>query len=149
MPGIGLATLFTMKMNKKWILCGAYVATGLACACIAIVDAQPGAQQTLKIALLMGGKFTISAGNMIMPVLTAELYPTEIRNAGVGACNFAAGFALILVPYLPVPVSTINAGVGFLVFCFVLVAIVRFSCRFFFVRCVCRKPMESTISCGF
>lgn len=46
------------------------------------------------------GKFTISAGNTVMPVYTAELYPTAIRNAGVGACNVAAGVALITVPYL-------------------------------------------------
>lgn len=35
-----------------------------------------------------------------MPVYTAEMYPTAIRNAGVGACNVAAGLALILTPYL-------------------------------------------------
>lgn len=52
------------------------------------------------------GKFTISAGNIIMPVYTAELYPTKIRNAGVGACNFPAGLALILTPYLSILVST-------------------------------------------
>lgn len=51
------------------------------------------------------GKFTISAGNTIMPVYTAELYPTAIRNAGVGACNIAAGLALITVPYLSMLVS--------------------------------------------
>lgn len=51
------------------------------------------------------GKFTISAGNTIMPVYTAELYPTSIRNVGVGACNVAAGLALILTPYLDILVS--------------------------------------------
>lgn len=40
-----------------------------------------------------------------MPVYTAELYPTAIRNAGVGACNVAAGVALIIVPYLSLLVS--------------------------------------------
>lgn len=49
---------------------------------------------------LITGKFTVSAANTIMPVYTAEMYPTAIRNAGVGACNVAAGLALILTPYL-------------------------------------------------
>lgn len=53
------------------------------------------------------GKFTISAGNTIMPVYTAELYPTAIRNVGVGACNVAAGLALILTPYLSLLVSCV------------------------------------------
>lgn len=53
------------------------------------------------------GKFTISAGNTVMPVYTAELYPTAIRNAGVGACNVAAGIALIIVPYLSLLVCLI------------------------------------------
>lgn len=57
------------------------------------------------------GKFTISAGNTIMPVYTAELYPTAIRNAGVGACNVAGGIALIIVPYLSMLViSLITKG---------------------------------------
>lgn len=43
-----------------------------------------------------------------MPVYTAELYPTAIRNAGVGACNVAAGVALIIVPYLSLLVSDIK-----------------------------------------
>lgn len=42
-----------------------------------------------------------------MPVYTAELYPTAIRNAGVGACNVAAGLALILTPYLSMLVCLI------------------------------------------
>lgn len=40
-----------------------------------------------------------------MPVYTAELYPTSIRNVGVGACNVAAGLALILTPYLDILVG--------------------------------------------
>lgn len=43
-----------------------------------------------------------------MPVYTAELYPTAIRNVGVGACNLAAGFALVLTPYLSMLVSKIK-----------------------------------------
>lgn len=43
-----------------------------------------------------------------MPVYTAEMYPTTIRNAGVGACNVAAGLALILTPYLSMLVELLK-----------------------------------------
>lgn len=62
----------------------------------------------LFLCVFSKGKFTISAGNTVMPVYTAELYPTAIRNAGVGACNVAAGVALIIVPYLSLLVSIIT-----------------------------------------
>lgn len=46
-----------------------------------------------------------------MPVYTAELYPTAIRNAGVGACNVAAGFALIIVPYISLLVCNLYSDI--------------------------------------
>lgn len=125
LPAIGFAMFIIMKVGKKWFFCSTIFLAGVACACISFIEGSPSLQW-LKITLLMlgecesnekwptnltdlkpkiAGKFTISAGNTIMPVYTAELYPTPIRNAGVGAGNFAGGAALILVPYLSFLVS--------------------------------------------
>ncbi|XP_037922439.1 organic cation transporter protein isoform X1 [Hermetia illucens] len=98
-PAIGIAMYIIMKVGKKWLFCATLVCAGLACLCAAITEGKEDILW-LKLTFLMIGKFTISAGNTIMPVYTAELYPTAIRNAGVGACNVAAGLALILTPYL-------------------------------------------------
>lgn len=87
------------KVGKKWLFCATLICAGVACCCAAITEGRADLLW-LKITFLMMGKFTISAGNTIMPVYTAELYPTPIRNVGVGACNVAAGLALILTPYL-------------------------------------------------
>lgn len=54
----------------------------------------------------MAGKFSVSSANVIMPLYTAELFPTVIRNLGVGTSNIPAGIALIMVPYLWDLVST-------------------------------------------
>lgn len=62
--------------------------------------------QWLITTFMMTSKFCISSSNVIMPVYTAELYPTIIRNIGVGAANVPAGIALMLVPYLWELVST-------------------------------------------
>lgn len=53
---------------------------------------------TLMLAMI--GKFAISCSNAILPVFTAELFPTVMRNLGVGSSNMSAGIALMLVPYL-------------------------------------------------
>jgi MFS transporter, OCT family, solute carrier family 22 (organic cation transporter), member 4/5 len=56
----------------------------------------------------MAGKFSVSSSNVIMPLYTAELFPTVIRNLGVGTSNIPAGIALIMVPYLWNLVSLMN-----------------------------------------
>jgi OCT family organic cation transporter-like MFS transporter 4/5 len=60
----------------------------------------------VTIMLAMAGKFSVSSSNAVMPVFTAELFPTVVRNLGVGSSNVSAGIALMLVPYLWNLVST-------------------------------------------
>ncbi|KAL7728521.1 hypothetical protein ACLKA6_012533 [Drosophila palustris] len=98
-PAIAVAMYIITKVGKKWLFSATLFCAGVACCCAAITEGRED-MLWLKITFLMMGKFTISAGNTIMPVYTAELYPTAIRNVGVGACNVAAGLALILTPYL-------------------------------------------------
>jgi OCT family organic cation transporter-like MFS transporter 4/5 len=54
----------------------------------------------VTIMFAMAGKFSVSSSNAVMPVFTAELFPTVVRNLGVGSSNVPAGIALMLVPYL-------------------------------------------------
>ncbi|XP_022216384.2 organic cation transporter protein isoform X2 [Drosophila obscura] len=98
-PAIAVAMYIITKVGKKWLFCATLFCAGVACFCATITEGREDILW-LKITFLMMGKFTISAGNTIMPVYTAELYPTAIRNVGVGACNVAAGLALILTPYI-------------------------------------------------
>ncbi|XP_046806776.1 organic cation transporter protein isoform X1 [Lucilia cuprina] len=98
-PAIAIAIYIISKVGKKWLFSATLICAGIACCCAAITEGKEDILW-LKITFIMIGKFTISAGNTIMPVYTAELYPTAIRNVGVGACNVAAGLALILTPYL-------------------------------------------------
>lgn len=108
-PAIALAMYIITKVGKKWLFCATLLGAGVACCCATITEGRED-MLWLKITFLMLGKFTISAGNTIMPVYTAELYPTAIRNVGVGACNVAAGIALILTPYISLLVWKISSG---------------------------------------
>lgn len=48
----------------------------------------------------MIGKFAVSLTYSSINVFTAELFPTVVRNLGVGTSNVSGGIALMLVPYL-------------------------------------------------
>lgn len=76
------------------------VISGVACLLVIPLYFIKSDLQWLITSLTMISKFAISSCNAIIPVYTAELYPTTIRNIGVGASNVSAGTALMLVPFL-------------------------------------------------
>ncbi|XP_061473047.1 organic cation/carnitine transporter 2-like isoform X2 [Rhineura floridana] len=53
----------------------------------------------VSITLMMIGKFGITSSFSMVYVYTAELYPTVVRNMGVGASSMASRFGSILSPY--------------------------------------------------
>lgn len=54
------------------------------------------------------GKCLIGANNAMVSTYTAQQYPTMIRNFAVGVGNFAAGLALITIPYMWLLVSYLH-----------------------------------------
>ncbi|XP_041118061.1 solute carrier family 22 member 5-like [Polyodon spathula] len=60
----------------------------------------PSNLQILSTVLAMAGKFGITAAFSIVYVFAAELFPTVVRNMGVGACSMASRTGSILSPYI-------------------------------------------------
>ncbi|XP_049820741.1 organic cation transporter protein-like isoform X2 [Aethina tumida] len=99
-PAIAVSILILIKGGRRWPLALTMIVSGVCIFTIPIdMYASPNLQW-LSTTLTLNSKLCISSSNAIMPVYTAELYPTTIRNIGVGAANVSAGIALILVPYL-------------------------------------------------
>lgn len=98
-PALAASVLFLVRMGRRWPLCLTLAIGGVACLATLLVSST-SEHQWMATALAMLGKFSVSSSNAVMPVFTAELYPTVIRNLGVGASNVSAGIALMLVPYL-------------------------------------------------
>lgn len=53
----------------------------------------------LATTLVMVGKFGVTAAFSMVYVYTAELYPTVVRNMGVGVSSTASRLGSILSPY--------------------------------------------------
>ncbi|KAJ8959922.1 hypothetical protein NQ314_006124 [Rhamnusium bicolor] len=98
-PAVAISIFILLKGGRRWPLSLTMIISGVACACTLPLYLF-GDLQWVATSLTMLSKFCISSSNAVMPVFTAELYPTTIRNIGVGAANVSAGIALMLVPYL-------------------------------------------------
>ena len=57
----------------------------------------------LRQVLAQVGQFSNTVNFLIMTVFTAEIYPTAIRNMGIGSCNAIGKIGASLVPLLVTP----------------------------------------------
>ena len=55
---------------------------------------------TGKIVLAQLGKFAITASFAMVYQYAAEMFPTVVRNVGVGSCSFFSRFGSILAPFV-------------------------------------------------
>ncbi|KAF5301568.1 hypothetical protein FQR65_LT08873 [Abscondita terminalis] len=98
-PAIAVTIPILLKLGRRWPLSLTISIAGVACLLIVPMP-YIYEEQWIITTLTMLGKFSVSSTNVMAPIYTAELYPTTIRNIGVGASNVSAGIALMLVPYL-------------------------------------------------
>lgn len=59
----------------------------------------------LLISLAMGGKLCITASYAIIYTLSAEAFPTVVRNVGVGSSSMIARIGGALAPFINMLVS--------------------------------------------
>lgn len=96
-----IGVLFVLdRWGRKPLYFSSVVLAGLACLASGLISIYlPDNLQWISVTAAMIGKFGASAGFTIIYIFTTELFPTVVRNAGVGASSCAARIGSIVAPY--------------------------------------------------
>ncbi|CAH1795803.1 unnamed protein product [Owenia fusiformis] len=111
-PANIVAIFLLNRIGRKYSLCGAMLLGGLSCAAILFT---PSEYTKTVVGLAMAGKLAISASFSMIYLYTSELYPTVVRNAGLGLCSTFARIGGILVPLI-IPLGNIYPNLQFAIF---------------------------------
>uniref|UniRef100_A0A2K5F6H7 Solute carrier family 22 member 5 n=1 Tax=Aotus nancymaae TaxID=37293 RepID=A0A2K5F6H7_AOTNA len=95
-PAYVLAWLLLRYLPRRYSMATALFLGG---SVLLFVQLVPPDLYYLTTALVMVGKFGITAAFAMVYVYTAELYPTVVRNMGVGVSSTASRLGSILSPY--------------------------------------------------
>lgn len=106
-------------INKQWAgrrksMANFLAFAGISCLLTMVVPVSGSLLSATSLALV--GKLMVSAAFNIVYVYTSELYPTVIRNAGLGVCSMSCRVGGILAPFVP-SMKSLHTSMPFMVFC--------------------------------
>ncbi|KAM6970041.1 uncharacterized protein FYW47_005309 [Aplochiton taeniatus] len=96
-PAYIVSTLLLRKCPRRLLLSSFLVIGG---GFLLLIQLIPEKLQALAVALEMVGKFGFTMAFSVVYIYTAELYPTVVRNVGIGICSSAARIGSITAPYV-------------------------------------------------
>ncbi|CAG5134164.1 unnamed protein product [Candidula unifasciata] len=87
--------------GRKALQCFSMLLSGVACICtlFPVIFGDSGISWVTMVLSLVG-KFGASAGFAVIYIFTAELFPTAMRNSGIGISSLCARLGGILAPYI-------------------------------------------------
>ncbi|XP_046583399.1 organic cation transporter protein-like [Haliotis rubra] len=96
-----MVLLLLDRLGRKPLHCGSMLIGGIACLS-AIFPVTYGGQEHewITVTFCMVGRFGISGAFAIIYVFAAELFPTLVRNSGIGVSSLSGRIGLIIAPYI-------------------------------------------------
>nr|XP_006825793.1 PREDICTED: solute carrier family 22 member 4-like [Saccoglossus kowalevskii] len=94
-PGTLSCWVLLDKVGRRWLMCSYMVLGG-----IALIISVPPDNINVSATCAMIGKFFMSGSWTIIYIFSAEIYPTTVRNAGMGVSSTWARVGSIISPYI-------------------------------------------------
>ena len=104
-PGFFIAIFTLDRLGRRVPLAGLMVVGGLCCLCTTLV---PPSLPFLVTLFAMLGKLCISGSFAVIYVFSAELFPTVVRNLGVGSGSMCARVGSLISPFIMMLVSPLH-----------------------------------------
>lgn len=112
-PAYAIAIFFLDKVGRKKLHCACMILGGSAClSTIFTVLFGGDSLYPLTLTLALIGKLGASAAFGIIYVFSAELFPTVVRNAGMGTSSCVARIGGMLAPYIAKSGSLVGGNFG-------------------------------------
>lgn len=101
-PAYTLCLVLLDRVGRKKLHCACMVLGGLACICtiFTVLYIEKRHQMYTTVILAMLGKIGAAAAFAVIYVWSAELYPTVVRNVGMGASSSCARIGGMVSPYI-------------------------------------------------
>ncbi|KAK7107420.1 organic cation transporter protein-like [Littorina saxatilis] len=99
-PAYLLCIVLLNRVGRRLPLIVTMYLGGLACILSGVIPKHTEALQTATIVLAMVGKFGITASYGIIYLAAAEVFPTVVRNIGMGVSSMSARIGGILAPII-------------------------------------------------
>lgn len=113
-PSYIFGMLVLDRWGRRMPLCACMIVGGIAGTCNALVPTTPD-YNWLSIVLALIGKFGASAAFGIIYVFSAELFPTVIRNNGIGLSSMIGHAGGVVAPYIAT-LSSVNKSLPLVIF---------------------------------
>ncbi|XP_076826014.1 organic cation transporter protein-like [Clavelina lepadiformis] len=111
-PAVFLCIPVIERWGRRPSLSASLIMAGIACTAMLFV---PPELLWLNVILSMMGKFAISAAFGAAYIYTTELYPTPVRNVGIGVCSSFARVGGIVSPFVAM-LSSVEEALPYCVF---------------------------------
>ncbi|XP_064636407.1 organic cation transporter protein-like isoform X2 [Lineus longissimus] len=101
-PAYIICVFLLDRLGRRRLICGLMVIGGITCGIVPFIPSSPekGAVNWAAITLASIGKLCITASYGIIYLFAAEVFPTCVRNVGMGIASMSARIGGILAPFV-------------------------------------------------